>query len=82
MPALIVGPGLDLIEGGHAAGLAAGTWTDRDALRRLKGGAKGDAEGDQGGIDRTFHPEMSAADRARYHHTWKKAVQRSFDWEE
>ncbi len=54
----------------YAAGLAVGYWSDHASLR------------ENGAIDRTFLPEMSEAERARHHHAWKKAVQRSFDWVE
>ena len=54
----------------YAAGLAVGYWSD---LARLR---------ENGRIDRIFEPAMSEPDRTRIYRSWKKAVQRSFDWAE
>ncbi|GAB3268305.1 glycerol kinase GlpK [Larkinella harenae] len=53
----------------YAAGLAVGYWSSFDDLRQ------------NWGIDRTFEPQMSEADRKRLYGGWQKAVERSFGWE-
>jgi glycerol kinase len=54
----------------YAAGLAVGFWPDLPALRAQW---KKDAE---------WTPRMSPADRDRGYGQWKKAVQRTLNWEE
>jgi glycerol kinase len=52
----------------YAAGLAAGVWTDLDALRR------------QWRIEREWTPRWSAGRRDQAYRGWRKAVARSLDW--
>ncbi|HEX7081632.1 MAG TPA: glycerol kinase GlpK [Gammaproteobacteria bacterium] len=52
----------------YAAGVAAGFWPDREALRR------------QWREGRRWAPSMSDEDRARLYAAWRKAVARSLDW--
>ncbi|MTE22049.1 glycerol kinase GlpK [Streptomyces sp. TRM43335] len=54
----------------YAAGLATGVWSDLDELRAHW---RKDAE---------WTPRMDAGTREREHHNWRKAVERSFGWEE
>jgi glycerol kinase len=54
----------------YAAGLAVGYFKDIDELRA------------NWAVDRTWHPQMDAARRDALYRMWKKAVTRSFDWEE
>jgi glycerol kinase len=54
----------------YAAGLAVGYWQDIEDLRA------------NWGVDRTWLPGMDDEIRARHYRSWKKAVQRSFDWVE
>jgi glycerol kinase len=54
----------------YAAGLAVGFFKDIDELRA------------NWAVDRTWHPQMDAARRDALYRMWKKAVTRSFDWEE
>jgi glycerol kinase len=54
----------------YAAGLAVGYWTDLDDLKQ------------NWGIAHTWKPNMEATKRSKLYHYWKKAVERSFDWEE
>jgi glycerol kinase len=54
----------------YAAGLAVGYWRDLDDLRQ------------NWGIARTWKPKMSKARRNELYRSWKKAVERSFGWEE
>ncbi|MDG9706475.1 glycerol kinase GlpK [Streptomyces sp. DH37] len=54
----------------YAAGLATGVWSDLD---ELKAHWKKDAE---------WTPRMDAGTREREHRNWRKAVERSFGWEE
>ncbi|MFP8941768.1 glycerol kinase GlpK [Streptomyces fenghuangensis] len=54
----------------YAAGLATGVWSD---LEELKAHWKKDAE---------WTPRMDAEVREREHRNWRKAVERSFGWEE
>ena len=54
----------------YAAGLAVGFFKDIDELRA------------NWAVDRTWHPKMDAARRDALYRKWKKAVTRSFDWEE
>ncbi|HEX5568440.1 MAG TPA: glycerol kinase GlpK [Streptomyces sp.] len=54
----------------YAAGLATGFWSDLDELRAHW---KQDAE---------WTPRMDAETREREHRNWRKAVERSFGWEE
>jgi glycerol kinase len=51
-----------------AAGLAVGFWSDRDEVQRLV----------RTGL--TWTPLNSDAQRERGHKSWKKAVERTFDW--
>ncbi|ACI52085.1 glycerol kinase [Gluconacetobacter diazotrophicus PA1 5] len=52
----------------YAAGLAVGYWSNTDDLRA------------NWEIDKTWTPSMPEDRRAHYTKSWKKAVQRSFDW--
>jgi glycerol kinase len=52
----------------YAAGLAVGYWTSIDDLRA------------NWRADKTWTPTMPAEKRDRHYRSWKKAVQRSFDW--
>jgi glycerol kinase len=54
----------------YAAGLAVGFFKDIDELRA------------NWAVDRTWNPKMDAARRDNLYRMWKKAVTRSFDWEE
>ncbi|MFN3742702.1 MAG: glycerol kinase GlpK [Anaerolineales bacterium] len=54
----------------YAAGLAVGFWKDLDELRH------------QWQIERQWQPRMDAEKRERLYAGWKKAVTRTFDWEE
>jgi glycerol kinase len=52
----------------YAAGLAVGYWPDRSALKR------------NWSVDRRWQPAMPVQERERLYASWRKAVQRSFDW--
>lgn len=52
----------------YAAGLATGFWQNLDELRQ------------NWGIDKTWEPQMPAAQREESLRMWKKAVTRTFDW--
>jgi glycerol kinase len=54
----------------YAAGLATGFFESLDDLRS------------RWSVDRTWKPDMEGEDRERMYRFWKKAVTRSFDWEE
>jgi glycerol kinase len=54
----------------YAAGLGCGFYKDTDDLRHYWS------------IDKTWHPNIDPRDRRRQYRQWKKAVYRSFDWEE
>jgi glycerol kinase len=54
----------------YAAGLAAGFFEDIDELRA------------GWSVGRSWRPQMEAARRERMYRLWKKAVTRSFEWEE
>jgi glycerol kinase len=54
----------------YAAGLAVGYWKDLEDLKQ------------NWGIAHTWQPNMEADKRHKLYHYWKKAVARSFDWEE
>ncbi|HEY2644593.1 MAG TPA: glycerol kinase GlpK [Galbitalea sp.] len=54
----------------YAAGLAVGFWADRDALRSIWR------------EDKRWEPHIGAEERAELIRKWKKAVTRTFDWEE
>ncbi|MEA5458214.1 glycerol kinase GlpK [Arcicella sp. LKC2W] len=54
----------------YAAGLAVGYWKDLEDLKQ------------NWGIAHTWKPNMEAEKRNKLYHYWKKAVARSFDWEE
>ena len=54
----------------YLAGLATGVWSNRDELKK------------QWQIDRRFESSMDPEVRDRLYRGWKKAVQRSLDWEE
>lgn len=54
----------------YAAGLAVGYWKDLDDLKQNWGVAK------------TWNPKMDKDKRTNLYHYWRKAVQRSFGWEE
>ncbi len=51
------------------AGLAAGYWKSEDELHQTAV------------VDRSFHPEITAEEREKRLAGWKKAVERSFDWQ-
>ena len=54
----------------YLAGLAVGYWDGLDDVRR------------NWALDREFSPQMPRADRDRLYARWKKAVERSLDWED
>jgi glycerol kinase len=54
----------------YAAGLAVGFWGEVEDLR------------ENWGIDKEWHPQMSAEERQKLYKGWKKAVTRTFDWVE
>jgi glycerol kinase len=54
----------------YAAGLAVGFWGEVEDLR------------ENWGIDKEWHPQMSAEEREKLYKGWKKAVTRTFDWVE
>ncbi|TAF96439.1 MAG: glycerol kinase [Cytophagia bacterium] len=54
----------------YAAGLAVGYWSNLDDLRQ------------NWGIAQTWQPNMPSNQRDGYYKNWKKAVERSFAWEE
>lgn len=54
----------------YAAGLAVGYWNDLDDLRQ------------NWAVDKTYLPTMPDEQRAQLQRGWKKAVERSFGWEE
>jgi glycerol kinase len=54
----------------YAAGLAVGYWANQADLAQ------------NWGVDKTWQPTMPEQQRKQYYHYWKKAVTRSFDWNE
>jgi glycerol kinase len=54
----------------YAAGLGSGFYKDTDDLTQ------------HWSIDRTWYPDIDPRERDRQYRQWKKAVTRSFDWEE
>ena len=54
----------------YLAGLAVGYWDGLDDVRR------------NWALDREFAPQMPAAERERLYAKWKRAVERSLNWEE
>jgi glycerol kinase len=54
----------------YAAGLAVGYWENLDDLRK------------NWGIAHTWKPAMDSVKRKLYRKQWKKAVTKTFDWEE
>lgn len=54
----------------YAAGLAVGYWQDLNDLKQ------------NWGVAHTWTPDMPAEHREKLYHYWKKAVTRSFEWEE
>jgi glycerol kinase len=54
----------------YAAGLAIGYWEDLDDLKQ------------NWGISHTWKPNIETSKREKLYHYWKKAVTRSFEWEE
>jgi len=54
----------------YAAGLGCGFYKDTDDLRNYWS------------VDKTWHPDIDPRERDRQYRQWKKAVHRSFDWEE
>lgn len=54
----------------YAAGLAVGYWQDLNDLKQ------------NWGVAHTWTPDMPAEQREKLYHYWKKAVTRSFEWEE
>jgi glycerol kinase len=54
----------------YAAGLGCGFYRDTESLTR------------EWSVDRTWEPKMEPERRDRQYRQWKKAVARSFDWEE
>ncbi len=53
----------------YLAGLAVGYWNGLDDVRR------------NWALDREFRPQMGAAERERLYAGWRRAVERSLDWE-
>ena len=51
-----------------AAGLGSGVWESMDDIAALVD------------VDRTWSPDMPAAERSRLYAEWNRAVERSFDW--
>jgi glycerol kinase len=54
----------------YAAGLAVGYWNNLDDLVQ------------NWGIDKTWTPKMNSEKRSNYHKGWKKAIDRSKNWED
>ncbi|MBV9709275.1 MAG: glycerol kinase, partial [Chloroflexi bacterium] len=54
----------------YLAGLAVGFWSSQQEVA------------EQWALDRSFEPQMSAAQRDELYASWKKAVQRSLRWAE
>ena len=54
----------------YAAGLGCGFYKDTDDLRQYWS------------VDRTWYPDIDPKERGRQYRQWKKAVYRSFDWED
>lgn len=54
----------------YAAGLATGYWKDLDELK------------ENWGIDKTWKPSMKEEKRAKMRAQWKKAISKTFDWED
>jgi glycerol kinase len=54
----------------YAAGLAVGYWKDLNDLKQ------------NWGIAQTWKPDMQPKKRNELRHYWKKAIEKSFDWEE
>ncbi|MEZ4921355.1 MAG: glycerol kinase GlpK [Saprospiraceae bacterium] len=54
----------------YAAGLAVGFWENKEDLIQ------------NWAVDKTWDPNMEEETRSRLYHFWKKAVERSFNWEE
>jgi glycerol kinase len=54
----------------YAAGLGCGFYKDTDDLRN------------NWSVDKTWYPDIDPRERGRQYRQWKKAVYRSFDWEE
>ncbi len=54
----------------YAAGLAVGYWESFEDLI------------DNWGIDKTWNPKLAEEKREKYHKGWKKAIERSLNWEE
>ncbi|MDP9037716.1 MAG: glycerol kinase GlpK [Acidobacteriota bacterium] len=54
----------------YAAGLGCGFYKDTDDLRQ------------HWSVDRTWYPDIDPRERSRQYRQWKKAVYRSFDWED
>jgi glycerol kinase len=52
----------------YAAGIAVGYWRNTEDLRA------------NWGVDKTWTPALDAKKRDHFYKSWKKAVQRSFDW--
>lgn len=50
------------------AGLAVGYWTSQDEIKKYRK------------VNKTFNPHMSSSERTEHYRTWKKAVERSFNW--
>jgi glycerol kinase len=54
----------------YAAGLATGFWSEVEDLRA------------NWGKDKEWQPKMDAAEREKEYRFWKKAIERTFDWQE
>jgi glycerol kinase len=54
----------------YAAGLAVGFYKDLDDLRA------------NWSVDHTWHPNLADEKRSEMYRLWKKAVSRSFDWQD
>jgi glycerol kinase len=54
----------------YAAGLAVGFWPDLESLRR------------NWTTDKTWYPAMTQEEREKKYGEWKKAVERTFNWDD
>ena len=59
---------LEKLGAAYLAGLAVGFWKDTEELRQIWA------------VDRTFRPQIGAAEREARLRGWHRAVQRAFDW--
>ncbi len=54
---------------GYLAGLGVGFWESQEELEQ------------QWKVEKTFTPRMGADQREELYRNWKRAVERSFDWQ-